>query len=297
MAAPSFFNRVVEYTTTTGTGTVTTTGVAATQCSTFASIVPTGTVLNYLLLSGDQTNWEIGQATVTISGGTATLTRTSIIESTNSGAPINLTGQSTISCIADAGIISNLLNLNPTSVSVTSGSVALASNQYAQPIVVQTGTLTGNVTYVVPNVWLGVWENNSTGAFTTTVKTAAGAGVIVPQGARVTLSADGTNVGAMTALAVALTTAYASAAGTTQGTAAVLSAQRTIVTAGTGGVLVPNSMLDQGFEVWNRSGVAITVYPAAGAQFESAGANVGQLIANNAKVTAVYTTATQGYIG
>ena len=80
------------------------------------------------------------------------------------------------------------------SLTTTTGSATLSAAQYSQPLVKQTGTLSANVTYTVPNSWLAVWENLSTGAFTTTVKTSAGTGVIVPQGQTVALLADGTNV-------------------------------------------------------------------------------------------------------
>ncbi len=485
MSQPSFFNRVVEYTTTTGTGTITTTGVAAVQCSTFANGVPTGSVLNYLLLSGDQINWEIGQSTVTVTGSTATLTRTAVLQSTNANTPINLTGQSTVSCIADTSVLNTFLNNTPTDVSSTTGSTNLTAQQALQPIIVQTGVLTANVTYVVPNTWMGLWVNNSTGAFTTTVKTAAGTGVPIPQGSAFALIADGTNVnevttsilsnvsmsgtisgapnfagavtfsgtGANSATGVTQTTgdnstklattafvdataanylllsggtlvgdvtftagnlifnelgfaaptfttkssgtrvvfasyissssvdfadgmapgtkwssipqntnaysfqwfggiteiasldgtgaanfvtsvtspsitataqmvsvtptagdnstkvattayvdaktsrAVIAAAGTTQGTATRLTAAESIITSGTGGVIVPALPLTAVWVIWNRSGASLNVYPDVGAQLETLGLNLPEIIANNSKVTVAYTTSTQGYIG
>lgn len=54
-----------------------------------------------------------------------------------------------------------------------------------------TGILTGNRNIIVPNTIQQYWvDNETTGAFTLTVKTAAGAGVTVPQGSRVILYSD-----------------------------------------------------------------------------------------------------------
>lgn len=67
-------------------------------------------------------------------------------------------------------------------VPVTTGTVTLTPAQYRRDIIQFTGTLTGNVTVVLPNIvdeWLLV--NSTTGAFTLTV-TAGGSGVTIPQG-------------------------------------------------------------------------------------------------------------------
>jgi len=57
-----------------------------------------------------------------------------------------------------------------------------------------TGTLTANRNVIVPNSWQAVVFCNNSGAFTMTFKTAAGAGIVVAQGKRAILLADGTNV-------------------------------------------------------------------------------------------------------
>jgi hypothetical protein len=58
-----------------------------------------------------------------------------------------------------------------------------------------TGALTGNRTIEVPAVaWPWVVYNNTSGAFSLTVKTNAGTGIVVPQGKRQVLYCDGTNV-------------------------------------------------------------------------------------------------------
>ncbi len=58
-----------------------------------------------------------------------------------------------------------------------------------------TGLLTGNRNLIVPTAVQQYWiTNNTTGAFTVTVKTALGTGIIVTQGTAAILYCDGTNV-------------------------------------------------------------------------------------------------------
>lgn len=69
------------------------------------------------------------------------------------------------------------------------------SDQSRNMIIEATGVLTGNINLIVPSVTkLGVFYNNTSGAFSLTVKTAAGTGVVVAQGQRRLLYCDGTNV-------------------------------------------------------------------------------------------------------
>ena len=58
-----------------------------------------------------------------------------------------------------------------------------------------TGILTGNRTIIVPATVQQYWvSNDTTGAYTLTVKTASGTGVVVPAGLSLLLRCDGTNV-------------------------------------------------------------------------------------------------------
>lgn len=82
---------------------------------------------------------------------------------------------------------------------LTTGSVSLTATQWKKTIVYFSGTLTGNVQIVFPTIdserWLCV--NNCTGAHTLTAKTAAGSGVIIPQGGQAQptgIYCDGTNI-------------------------------------------------------------------------------------------------------
>lgn len=58
-----------------------------------------------------------------------------------------------------------------------------------------TGVLTGNRNIIVPTTPQQYWVfNNTSGAFTLTVKTLAGSGIVVPQGVSMILACDGNNV-------------------------------------------------------------------------------------------------------
>lgn len=79
---------------------------------------------------------------------------------------------------------------------VSGGSdVTLTTTEAANKVLRFIGTLTANINVIVPNVVsLYIVDNVTTGAFTLTVKTAAGTGIAVPQNNRNILYSDGTNV-------------------------------------------------------------------------------------------------------
>ena len=83
-------DRVQETTTTTGTGTVTLAG-AVVGFQTFAAIGD-GNTCYYAITSGN--DWEVGLGTYTSSG--TTLSRDTILESSNAGSAITLSGTSNV---------------------------------------------------------------------------------------------------------------------------------------------------------------------------------------------------------
>ena len=93
--------------------------------------------------------------------------------------------------IANARLTGRLLK----SVAGGAGNTVLTAAEARNNVLEFTGALTGNRTIEVPTL-ARKWTvfNNTTGAFTLAVKTAAGTGVIVAQGGRVSLYCDGTNV-------------------------------------------------------------------------------------------------------
>ncbi len=84
------------------------------------------------------------------------------------------------------------------SVAVTAADVDLTAPANADKArcayLTPTGALTANRNVIVPNGWQGTVFCNNSGAFTTTFKTAARGGVVVAQGKRAMLLADGTKV-------------------------------------------------------------------------------------------------------
>lgn len=76
-----------------------------------------------------------------------------------------------------------------------SSDVTLTAAEAHNEILELTGALSGNINVIVPSV-ADQWTvfNNTSGAFTLTVKTSAGTGVAVKQGKRTLLYGDGTNV-------------------------------------------------------------------------------------------------------
>ena len=87
-----FKDRVKETTTTTGTGTITLAG-AVSGFQAFSEIGD-GNTTYYTIVSG--TDWEVGIGTYTLSG--TTLSRDTILESSNTGSAISLTGTSIVFC-------------------------------------------------------------------------------------------------------------------------------------------------------------------------------------------------------
>lgn len=82
-----FADRVKETTTTTGTGTVSLAG-AATGYQTFVAGIGSTNTCYYCIADQSGTNWEVGLGTVT-SGSPDTLSRDSVLASSNSGNLVN----------------------------------------------------------------------------------------------------------------------------------------------------------------------------------------------------------------
>lgn len=95
--------------------------------------------------------------------------------------------------------VTSSLNTNTASVAVTTADVTLSTSQNAVRHLTTTGVLTGNRNVIVSDNWEAIVYCNNSGAFTTTFKTAAGSGIVVGQGKRAILFADGTNVVRVTA--------------------------------------------------------------------------------------------------
>ena len=79
-------DRVKDSTTTTGTGTVTLSGTAATGFQDF-SVIGNGNTTYYTIAGQGTTEWEVGIGTYATSG--PTLARTTILSSSNGGSAVS----------------------------------------------------------------------------------------------------------------------------------------------------------------------------------------------------------------
>ena len=83
-------DRIKESSVTSGTGTITLAG--ATDGFQSFSVIGDGNTTYYAIINGN--DWEVGKGTYTASG--TTLSRDTILESSNSGSAINLSGSSDV---------------------------------------------------------------------------------------------------------------------------------------------------------------------------------------------------------
>lgn len=95
---------------------------------------------------------------------------------------------------AAAGWVPDFSN-GAAAVTMTSANITLTPLQYGKPLIVITGTLTGNLNLIFPAI-VGRWVviNGTTGNYSITAKTAAGTGVVVPQGFVGPVDGDGVNI-------------------------------------------------------------------------------------------------------
>ena len=189
----AYADRVLETSTSSGTGSMTLLG-AVTGFQSFSQAFSLSTTVPYVISDG--TNWEVGLGTLSSS---TILTRTTVTASSNAGSLVNFgSNLKYISCDITAGWLSDADEVvHPTSIgiSLSSSDYTLTSVQARTQFIILTGTITANINVVVPNAgFIQNFDNQTRGAFTVTVKTAAGTGVVVPQGTRKLLFCDGTNV-------------------------------------------------------------------------------------------------------
>ncbi|WP_049870983.1 gp53-like domain-containing protein [Sideroxydans lithotrophicus] len=126
---------------------------------------------------------NIGLAVVTVANGQATITAANIVQYTGA------------SLVPSDGLASNVAHAIYTKSVAGNTDVTLTAQEAAFPIITINGALTGNINLIVPaSSRQRIINNVTSGAFQVTVKTAAGTGVVVPQGYCLPLFCDGTNV-------------------------------------------------------------------------------------------------------
>ncbi len=111
-----------------------------------------------------------------------------------------VTGVSTVtSYIDDRAWVNPRHITHDVSFAVTAADVTLSAAQARARYLTTTGILTAARNVILPNNGEWIVYCNNTGAFATTFKTASGTGIVVAQGKRAILYADGTNVVRVTA--------------------------------------------------------------------------------------------------
>lgn len=169
---PQIADRVQETTTTTGTGTLTLAGAVAGYRS-FNSSFTNGDIVYYTIDDGSG-NWEIGYGTV----GTGTLSRTAVLESSNSNSLVSFgAGSKRVFCSAPTKVMLPNQTGNSGKILTTDGTTAAwqnpaAANSISQGnsnvTVTDTGT-DGHVTITTEgSERLRVTEDGSVGIGTTT---------------------------------------------------------------------------------------------------------------------------------
>lgn len=113
---------------------------------------------------------------------------------------IAVTNATTVTALTDQRAWVQPSHITPrASIAVTAADVTLTAAEARCTYLTITGALTNNRAVIVPADWQASVYCNNSGAFTTTIKTAAGAGIVVAQTKRAILLADGTNVVRLTA--------------------------------------------------------------------------------------------------
>lgn len=123
-------DRVKETSTTTGTGVYTLAGASAG----FQAFSAIGNANTTPYCATDGTNWEVGVGTYTLSG--TTLARTTVLQSSNSGAAVNWgAGTRTIFCTL-------AVDRGPLGTGLTSGQIWLGDSSNAAAAVTPSGDVT-----------------------------------------------------------------------------------------------------------------------------------------------------------
>lgn len=138
-----------------------------------------------------------------INGGTGTLTVTPAAGLINGAASKSFAPQDSAIIVTDGTnyytmgfgtVAAPFFDFNSINIAGT-GNFTLSGGQLNRIVYRLTGVLTGNRSVIVPNTVQQYWiDNRTTGAFTVTVKTGAGVGVVVPQGSSMILYCDGSDV-------------------------------------------------------------------------------------------------------
>ncbi len=135
-------DRVLDSSTSTGTGAFVVSGTPAAGYRTFSAVMSVGDTCYYSIQGQTTSEWEVGLGTYSSAN---TLTRTTVYSSSNSGSAVTFsTGTKNVMLTVPA---SRMLQLN------ASGSVTPATNTYSRTSFTATANQTTfTVTYAVANI-------------------------------------------------------------------------------------------------------------------------------------------------
>lgn len=188
-------DRVFETSSTAGTGDYTLDG-AQVGFTAFSGMGANNLCPYY---ATDDTNWEVGIGTILT--GPAKLQRTKVLRSSNADAAVNWgAGTRKLRC----GLPAAMAVPRVLSKSVAGGvDVALTQDEQRRDVLILTGALTGNINVTVdatPWVWKVI--NNTTGAYSLTLKVTGLTGRKIQQGSSLSAYCDGTDVFGVDALGI-----------------------------------------------------------------------------------------------
>lgn len=266
----TYADRVKETTTTTGTGTYSL-GGAVTGFRTFVAGAGSTNTATYCIEDG--VNWEIGEGTIT-SGTPDTLSRTTIIASSNAGAAV----------VWGAGTKNAFLTASANRTVFNDKANTFTQSQTFAAISATTFTGSGSGLTGIPN---GGLTNSSL----TIGSTAVSLGTTAATLAGVTLSSPTIN----TPVISFSNAAAVSAAGTTQGTATALTTDYNNVTtvAANAGVILPVAALaGRAITVKNNGVNSLNIYPPSGGTIDALAANTALSIPPGSTEAFSYVTTT-----
>lgn len=182
-------DRVLETSTTTGTGTYTLAGASTGFQAFLGGVVAANDYVPYY--GEDGTNWENGIGRVLASP--ARLERTTVLKSSNANAAVNWgAGTRNLRCGWPAELNTPRLKTRSVAGAVD---VTLTQDEQRADVLVFTGALTASISVIVDATpWRWIVFNNTSGAFALTVKVSGLTGVAVAQGKTKMLYCDGTDV-------------------------------------------------------------------------------------------------------
>lgn len=169
----SYYDRIKETSATTGTGNITL-GGAVSQFQAFSSRFSNGDNMYYLIQDQSGTNWEIGVGTYNSSG--TTLSRTAVLESSNSDSAVNFTsGALYVANVYAASAYASSNIASGSSVSLTNNT---AANVTSISLTAGDWEVSGNVAFTAAGTTTATVFQGAISTTSATIPTSPGAGAL-----------------------------------------------------------------------------------------------------------------------